>query len=139
MAKVKAHRQRGRTRSAMADRIYIQGLGIDCLIGFADWERLVKQKVVLDLWVECEVRQAARVDQPRPEFFNTKALSKRLQAYVAETEFNLIETLAERICELALQEFPISAIGLRLSKPGALRGARNVAVRIRRTAKDYPL
>ena len=131
---------RGREAAqVMADRIYIEGLSIDCLIGFADWERLVKQTVVLDLWVECEVRAAARLDLPRPEFFNTKSLSKRLQAYVASTEFNLIETLAERICELSLQEFPISAIGLKLSKPGALRGARNVAVRIRRCRADYPL
>lgn len=123
----------------MSDRIYIEGLKIDCLIGFADWERLVKQTICLDLWVECDVREAARLDRPREDFFNTKALSKRLQAVVAETDFQLIETLAERICELSLEEFPIQRIGLRLSKPGALRGARNVAVRIVRRPEDYPL
>lgn len=123
----------------MADRIYIEGLSIDCIIGFAEWERLVKQRVRLDLWVECDVRAAARCDQPRPDLFNTKALSKRLQAYVAETEFSLIETLTERICELILTEFPVRRVGLRLSKPGALRGARNVAVRVVRGPEDYPL
>jgi len=123
----------------MADRIYIEGLNIDCLIGFADWERLVRQTVRLDLWVECDVRSAARVDRPRPDLFNTKALSKRLQEWVAQSQFQLIETLAEGICELALKEFPITRIGLKLSKPGALRGARNVAVRIVRRAQDYPL
>lgn len=123
----------------MKDRIEIQGLAVDCIIGFAEWERMVKQRVVLDLWVECEVRSAARLDQPAPHLFNTKALSKRLQALVGETEFNLIETLAERVAEVTLREFPVTRVGLRLSKPGALRGARNVAVRIVRTGQDYPL
>lgn len=123
----------------MADRIYIEGLRIDCLIGFADWERLVRQTVQLDLWVECDVRTAARLDRPDPSLFNTKALSKRLQSWVGQSEFQLIETLAEGICELALREFPISRIGLKLSKPGALRGARNVAVRIVRRPQDYPI
>ena len=123
----------------MSDRIYIEGLRIDCFIGFADWERLVRQTVQLDLWVECEVRAAARLDRPDPALFNTKALSKRLQTWVGQSEFQLIETLAEGICERVLAEFPVTRIGLKLSKPGALRGARNVAVRIVRVAQDYPL
>lgn len=123
----------------MADRIYVQGLRIDCLIGFAEWERMVKQTVELDLWVECDVRAAARLDAPAPSLLNTKALSKRLQGYVAETGFNLIETLAENICQLTLKEFPVQRVGLRLSKPGALRGAKNVGVRISRRPEDYPL
>lgn len=123
----------------MADRIYIEGLRVDCLIGFADWERMVKQTVGLDLWVECNVRNAAREDRPTPDMLNTKALSKRLQAFVSATEFQLIETLAERVCEVIVSEFPVTRVGLRLSKFGALRGGRNVAVRIVRSKEDYPL
>lgn len=120
----------------MPDRIYIEGLHIDCVIGFADWERLVRQTVSLDLWVECDVRGAARADEA---IFNTKACSKRLQQWVGDTEFRLMETLAEGVCEVVLTEFPVQRVGLRLSKPGALRGARNVAVRIVRRPQDYPL
>lgn len=116
----------------MGDRIVIEGLQADCLIGFAEWERMVLQTVVLDLAVDCDVRAAARGDVPTPEMLNTKSLSKRLQAYVSESQFNLIETLAQRVALLILREFPVTKVKLRLSKPGALRGARNVAVEIKR-------
>ncbi len=121
------------------DEIEIEGLSVDCLIGFAEWERMVKQTVVLDLRLAVDVRRAALVDRPQPELFNTKSLSKRLQSYIATTEFRLIETLAERVAELILEEFPVHRVRLKLSKPGALRGARNVAVRITRKPEDFPL
>ena len=64
---------------------------------------------------------------------NYKAVSKRLVEYVQSTGFGLVETLAERCAEIILQEFNVSRVRLKLSKPGAVRGARAVGVRIERS------
>lgn len=116
----------------MGDHLVIEALAIDCIIGLADWERMVKQTVSLDLWLGCDVSGLARKDRVDEGDLNTRALSKRLQAYVEASEFQLIETLAEKIAELILSEFPVQWVRLRLSKPRALRGAANVGVVITR-------
>lgn len=121
----------------MEDHIFIEGLQIDCLIGLADWERLVKQTVALDLKLGVDIVGMAAKDQVEAGDLNTRALSKRLQEYVGGSEFQLIETLAEKVAGLVLEEFPVRWVELRLSKPGALRGAANVGVAIKRE-RDMP-
>lgn len=114
----------------MADQIVIRGLRADCIIGLADWERMVRQTVSLDLWLDCQVALAAQHDKVVEGVLNTRSLSKRVQAFIADSEFQLIETLAERLAALILREFPVQRVRLQLAKPGALRGAESVAVRI---------
>lgn len=121
----------------MTDYLFFKGFQIDCIIGLAEWERMVRQTVSIDLKLECDLRGPARHDQLKAEHLNTKALSKRLQSFVADTEFALLETLAERTCEMLLREFPVSRVRLRLQKPGAIRGARTVGVVFQRTLADY--
>ena len=116
----------------MVDHLFIEGLSVDCLIGLADWERMVKQTVVLDLWLGYDLVGLAAKDEVGEGDLNTRALSKRLQSYIGESEFALIETLAEQVAELILTEFPVRWVKLRLSKPRALRGATNVGVVITR-------
>lgn len=116
----------------MGDHLFIEGLCVDCLIGLADWERMVKQTVVLDLWLGYDLVGLAAKDEVGEGDLNTRALSKRLQSFVGESEFALIETLAEQVAELILTEFPVRWVKLRLSKPRALRGASNVGVVITR-------
>ena len=122
----------GANARSMADHILIQGLRVDCLIGLAEWERLVAQTVVVDLKLWCDVRGPAAADQLGPEDLNTKALSKRLQAYIGESQFQLLETLTERVASLILEEFKVERVRVRVTKPGALRGARSVAVQVER-------
>lgn len=122
----------------MADRLFVRGLRIDCLIGRAEWERMVQQTILLDLDLECDLRAVAAADDVAPGTVDTKALSKRLQAFVGASSYRMIETLASEVCRLVLREFPVSRVRLRLSKPGALRGARDVGVRLVRTPTDYP-
>ena len=116
----------------MRDHLFIEGLAVDCLIGFADWERLVKQTVILDLRLGVDLAGPAIEDRILEGGFNTKALSKRVQAFVGQSEYRLIETLADRVASLVLEEFPVRWVELRLSKPRALRGADNVGVVIHR-------
>jgi dihydroneopterin aldolase len=120
-----------------SDRIFLRGLAVDCIIGFIDWERRVKQTVVIDLEMSIDCRQAAIRDDVA-ETLNYKTVAKRLIAFVQESNFNLVETLVERIANLILAEFGVAWVRVTLSKPGAIRGSRDVGVTIERTQAQLP-
>ncbi len=113
------------------DLVFIEGLRIDALIGMYDWERRARQPVVLDLEMAFDNTRAAASDAIA-DTLNYKAISKRLIAYISASEFQLVETLAERCAELVRREFNVSWLRLKLAKPGAVRGSRSVGVIIER-------
>ena len=113
------------------DIIYIHDLHIDTVIGVFDWERRVRQTVILDLDIAADIRSAAASDE-LADTLNYKALAKRLIDFVEHSEFNLVETLAERVAEVVLKEFSVPWLRLRVNKQGAVRGARDVGVIIER-------
>jgi dihydroneopterin aldolase len=113
------------------DIVFIEGLRIETLIGLYDWERRTRQPVVLDLELAFDNTRAAASDAIA-DTFDYKAVSKRLIAFVEAADFQLVETLAERCAALIREEFDVPWLRLRLSKPGAVRGARNVGVVIER-------
>lgn len=114
------------------DIIYLNDLKIDAIIGIFDWERRVKQTVSLDLEMATDIRKAAASDNI-DDALDYKAVSKRLIEFVSTSEFQLVETLAERCTELLLSEFDIPWVRLRLNKTGAIRGARDVGILIERS------
>lgn len=113
------------------DRVFIEGLEIETTIGIYDWERRIKQPLLFDLEMGFDNRKPAASDNIE-HTLDYKAISKRLVAYVKASDFGLVETLAERCCEIVLAEFNVEWVRLKLSKPGAVRGARNVGVMIER-------
>lgn len=113
------------------DTIFIDQLSIDTVIGLYDWERRIRQRVLLDLEMDFDIRAAAATDDVA-KTLDYKALSKRVIAFVEASEFELVETLTERVAALILDEFPVTRVTLRLDKPHALRGARGVGIRITR-------
>ena len=113
------------------DRVFIEGLEIETTIGIYDWERRIKQPLLFDLEMGFDNRKPAASDNIE-HTLDYKAISKRLVAYVKASDFGLVETLAERCCEIVLSEFNVEWVRLKLSKPGAVRGARNVGVMIER-------
>ena len=113
------------------DCILLEGLETRTVIGIFDWERKIKQKVLIDLEIPTDVRAAARRDRIE-DAVNYKAISKRILKEVPETRFHLVESLAEFIARLCLKEFKLREITVRVSKPGAVRGSKNVGVRITR-------
>jgi dihydroneopterin aldolase len=110
------------------DYLFLEGLSIDCIIGLAEWERMVKQTVVLDFKVWFDMARLAAKDRVDEGDFNTKLFSKRIKNYVEKTDFQLIETLADKVASLVIEEFPVHSVELRLAKPGAIRGAQSVGV-----------
>lgn len=117
------------------DIVYIRDLRIDTIIGIYDWERQVKQTVSLDLEMATDIRPAAATDDIQFAL-NYKAVSKRLIAYVETRDALLVETLAEEIAAIVREEFNVAWLRLRLSKPGAVRGARDVGLIIERGARS---
>jgi len=117
------------------DRIFLHGLTVECIIGFIDWERRVKQTVVVDLELPVDCRHAAGTDQVA-DTLDYKRVAKRTIAFIEASEFQLIETLAERVALMILEEFAVAWVRVALSKPGAIRGSRDVGVRIERSRAD---
>ena len=113
----------------MPDKIFIENLVIPCRIGIFDWERRIKQKIALDLEFPADIRKAARRDKIQ-DTADYKKIAKETIAFVSKSGFFLIETLAERLAQNLLRKFKLKEIRIRLSKPGAIRGARNVGVEI---------
>ena len=118
-----------------SDRIFLRGLAVECIIGFIDWERRVKQSVLIDLEMAVDCREAAVRDDVAYTL-NYKTVAKRVIAFVEGSSFNLVETLVERIAELILAEFAIPWVRVTVSKPGAIRGSRDVGVTVERTRAD---
>lgn len=116
------------------DIVYITDLQIETIIGIYDWEREVKQRVSLDLEMAFDIRRAAETDDIEYAL-NYKAVAKRLIGFIEGSEFFLIESMAEKVAKIVQQEFGVTWLRLSLSKPGALRGAKNVGIQIERGDK----
>ncbi|MFT5176617.1 MAG: dihydroneopterin aldolase [Gammaproteobacteria bacterium] len=113
------------------DTIFIRQLTIETVIGIYDWEREIKQAVLFDLEMACDVARAAASDSV-DDTLNYKAVCKRVIAFVEGSEFQLVETLAERVAQLIISEFEVPWLRLQVNKRGALRGAIDVGVMIER-------
>jgi len=116
------------------DIIYLNDLRIETIIGIYDWERQTKQTVILDIEMGTDIGKAAASDDIE-DTINYKAVAKRLFTFVGESEFELVEKLAESISGILLNEFNVPWCKLRLNKQGALRGVRDVGIIIERGKK----
>lgn len=113
------------------DIVFIRDLRIDTIIGIYDWEREVRQTISIDLEMAADIKPAAATDDIQFAL-NYKAVSKRLIQFISESEFLLVETMAEEIARIVREEFSVPWLRLRLCKPGALRQARDVGIMIER-------
>ena len=113
------------------DIVFIRELKVETVIGIYDWEREIRQTVILDLEMGCDVARAAASEQIE-DALDYKAVSKRLQEFIEGSSFQLVETLAERCCEILREEFAVPWVRLTLNKIGAVSIARDVGVIIER-------
>ena len=117
------------------DRIFLHGLSVECIIGFIEWERRIKQVIVLDVEMPVDCARAAQFDDVA-ETLDYKKVAKRLISFVSESDFKLVETLAHRTALLILEEFGVEWVRLSINKPGAIRGSKDVGVAVLRTRAD---
>jgi 7,8-dihydroneopterin aldolase/epimerase/oxygenase len=115
----------------LTDKIFIHALKTETIVGIFDWERQVKQTVVLDIEFSADIRRAALTDSI-DDTLNYKRVAKRVLGFIEESSFHLVETLAEHVAMLILEEFGVSWVRIALSKPGAIRNSRDVGVMLER-------
>ena len=119
------------------DRIFLHGLSVECIIGFIEWERRIKQVIVLDVEMPVDCARAAQFDDVDVTL-DYKKVAKRLIAFVSASDFKLVETLAHRTAMLILEEVGVEWVRLSINKPGAIRGSKDVGVAVLRTRADLP-
>ncbi len=115
------------------DIIFLKGLTIETVIGIYDWEREIRQTLIIDLEMATDIRKAAETDDIA-HTLDYKAVSRRVMSFVEESSFQLVETLAEKITEILIQEFGVPWVRLTLNKRGAISGASDVGILIERSA-----
>ncbi|MEC8739853.1 MAG: dihydroneopterin aldolase [Pseudomonadota bacterium] len=113
------------------DIVYIRELEVRTIIGIFDWEREQRQVVSLDLEMGSDIATAAATDTIE-NALDYKAVAKRLIDFIEKSEFFLVETLAERVADIVVNEFNVPWVKLRLGKPGAVTGSKDVGVIIER-------
>jgi len=115
----------------MMDTIFINDLSIDTVVGIYDWERRIRQTIILDVEMGTDIRKAAASDNIE-DTLNYKAVCKRLTEFVRASEYQLVETLLEECARLIMEEFSVPWVRIKLNKAGALRGAHDVGIIIER-------
>ena len=113
------------------DKIFLNELKVDTIIGIWEWERRIRQTVVIDLEMSADIAKAAATDAVS-DTLNYKSVAKRIQDFVSDSSFQLVETLAERIAGIIRDEFDVQWVRVRVNKPGAIRGSKDVGVLIER-------
>ncbi|MDD2739022.1 MAG: dihydroneopterin aldolase [Methylomonas lenta] len=116
------------------DIIFLGGLEIETVIGIYDWERTIKQKIVLDIEMAFDIKKAAITDEISYTL-DYKAVSDRVVDFVESSEYLLVETLIEEISKVLLNEFPTPWVKITLNKKGAISRARDVGIIIERGQK----
>src|SRR5690606_12720311 len=117
------------------DKVIIEGLQVEALIGIHPWERRGPQPLQLDLELAFDNRRAAASDAIA-DTVDYQAVAEQLVAFVGESSYQLVEALAEECAQLLLRDFGVEWLRLAVRKPGALHAARNVGVEIERTQAD---
>lgn len=115
----------------MLDKVFIEGLEVDTVIGVYDWEREIRQCLRLDLVCAWDNRRPAEADDIH-QALDYAALAERIQAFAGQARYELVETFAERLAELLMAEFGIPWLRLKVTKPGAVPAASGVGVEIER-------
>ena len=116
------------------DTIFLHDMKVETVIGIWEWERKIRQTVAIDLDMSTDIRKAAASDSVE-DTLNYKSVAKRVQAFVGDSSFQLVETLAEEIAAIVLNEFDVDWVRVRVNKPGAIRNAKDVGVLIERGSR----
>ena len=113
------------------DTIFLHGLKVECVIGIWEWERRITQTLLFDLDIGFDTTAAARSGAIE-DTLSYREVAKRVTAYAQETRANLVETLAQGVADILLEEFGALWCKVRVNKRGAVTGATNVGVVIER-------
>ena len=123
--------RRNMTDETYPDTIFLRDMRVETVVGIWDGERKIRQIVSIDLELGADIRRAAASDSIE-DTLNYTSVAKRVQQFVGDSSYQLVETMAEEIARTILAEFEVPWVQVRVNKPGAIRGAQGVGVQIRR-------
>lgn len=118
------------------DKVLIQGLSVDARIGVFDWEKIIRQPLIFDLEMAWDIQQAAATDDLQYAL-NYQAVTDTIEAFIADTQFELLETLLEKLAQLLLTTYQMPWLKIRVTKPAVVPQAKAVGLEIERTLSDY--
>lgn len=116
------------------DKVFIKGLSIQTTIGFFEWEKDIKQTLVIDLAMGWNTAAAA-VNDELDKTLDYAEISVDIERFANNNPVDLIETLAERLADHLLTQYNIPWLKLSIDKPNAVYNAQTVGVEIERTNK----
>ncbi|MEM3972683.1 MAG: 2-amino-4-hydroxy-6-hydroxymethyldihydropteridine diphosphokinase [Saccharolobus sp.] len=116
-------------------KIIIEDLKVGTIIGVNPNERVDKQEVSIDLEIWCDLQEGVKTDKI-VDTIDYKIIKKEILSYVENSSYNLLETLAYKICKVVLQDNRIKKVKVRVNKPGALSYAKNVAIELSMKRKN---
>jgi len=120
------------------DTVFIKGLGVKTVIGIHDWERNIQQHLLIDLELATDIRPAADGDDIE-RTVNYQIISERVIEFIRQSSYGLIETLAEQLASVVMNEFSVPWLRLTVRKPDAIAEAECVGVVIERGRRNAPL
>jgi len=113
------------------DKVFIKGLRIQTTIGFFQWEKEIKQTLVIDVAMAWDTAKAAANDE-LAKTLDYAEISKAIEIFANKNPVDLLETLAERMAAYLMSQFHIPWLHLTIGKPGAIHNAETVGVEIER-------
>ncbi|MDY6983108.1 MAG: dihydroneopterin aldolase [Pseudomonadota bacterium] len=117
------------------DIVYVRGLEVKTTIGVYDWEREIKQPITVDLDMATDISEAALTDDHR-HVVDYKIVCVRVAEFIEKSNLQLLEAMAEEIAKLVRTEFAVQWVRVRVGKPAAITGAKDVGVIIERGARQ---
>ena len=111
------------------DKIFIKNIEVETIIGIFEWEREVKQSVFIDIEIDLNLQKSGATDKISNSL-DYKKISKRIINFTIGSKFKLIESLADKIAKIVLNEFNVKRVSVSVKKQGALRGSELVGVNI---------
>lgn len=116
------------------DTIFLSEVKVQTKLGVPAWERVTPQTVVLDIEINVDLSRACQTDAIE-DTIDYGLVVRRIRETLSEHSFQLVEKLAEHICQLIIQEFNAEAVKIKVAKPGILPGLKALGVEIKRTKK----
>ncbi len=113
------------------DIVFIKQLEVISTIGVYDWEKSLQQKLYFDLEMAFDNKPAAASDDINLAL-NYFSVSEKVNQFAQNHQFELLETMAERVASLIMEQFSVPWIKVTLHKPGALPKAQSLGVQIER-------
>ena len=116
------------------DTIFINELKVQTKLGVPAWERILPQTIILDIEIGYDLAKAC-ISDAITDTIDYGAVVRRIRETLSERNFQLVEALAEHVCQLIFKEFGGLTVKIKVAKPAILPGLKSLGVTIERTTK----